>query len=444
MEGLTMASTTIHTLSYKMVADTQQFTRGLVQSKSEVAMLKKIMGDTTPEQKSAKALASLQRLYETGKLSQEQYKDASAKVRAELQAISRVGQGSGDNLKKFESRLKGIAAGFISIQAARSGVNAFTNMLQRLDDQQDNAERFGMFVDDFIKMQYALERGGDLGQGGAAGAIKTMRDNIELAAMDMGRFKELFSELGADQGMIAAVAAMPVQKQFETMIDIINKIPDAGKRGLITSKLFGTDEGQMASLVNNGVEGIQKLYDEAKQFGLLQGSDAAAIEKAAEAWKDVGFRWQGVVKELTVAMMPVAEKLMQATKNILGTTELPKTDIRPISDAKWMSMQENVGMNRFTDNKGSYFRTVRGNLNQRQLEDFFHQAKQLDPNFARATLLPEQERRLFKSSLPGNPEGNQQQVQLMILEELKRQTQASEEMLRQRDQKDINENGLIN
>jgi hypothetical protein len=29
-----MASTTIHTLSYKMVADTQSFTRGLVSSRS--------------------------------------------------------------------------------------------------------------------------------------------------------------------------------------------------------------------------------------------------------------------------------------------------------------------------------------------------------------------------------------------------------------------------
>lgn len=190
-----MASTTIHTLSYKMVADTQQFTRGLVASKSEVSMLKKVLGDTTPEQKTQKALEMLDRLYQKGKLTQEQYKDATGKVRAELEKLQRSGKGGGDNLEKLNGKLKGFVAAFLSLQAASRGVQLFNDTLKKLDDQQDNAERFGLFVDDFIKMQYALERGGDLQQGGAAAAIASMRNNIELAAMDMGRFKELFGEL---------------------------------------------------------------------------------------------------------------------------------------------------------------------------------------------------------------------------------------------------------
>lgn len=450
-----MASTTIHTLSYKMVADTQQFTRGLVSSRSEVSLMKKLMNDTSPEQKSAKALQMLERLYDEGKISQTQYKDATAKVRAELEALKRSSKNTGDGMEKLNGKLKGFVAAFISFQAASRGVQLFNDTIKKLDDQGDNAERFGLFVDDFIKLQYALERGGDLERGGAAAALKTMRDNIQLASLDMGRFKQLFGELGADQDIIAAIAFQPVNKQLETMVTLIGQIPDAGKRGLITSKLFGTDEGQMASLVNSGVQGLRDLYDEAAQFGLLQGKDADRISNAAESWKDVSYRWEGVVNKLVVELIPVAEQLADIAVAILGRRPEPlrlgsgaatgSSGLDIVRQANQMAAMTQTGFVQFRDNRGVNNRRVTGNLNADQLMTFLQQARQLDPNFAEASLTPDQSRRLFRSALPGDPGGNQQQVQIAILEELRRQTQASEEMLRQRqEQQSTDIPGLIN
>lgn len=440
-----MASTTIHTLSYKMVADTQQFTRGLIASKSEVAMLKKIMGDTTPEQKAEKALASLQRLYEHGKISQIQYKDATAKVRAELTSLKSSAASTAGTMSKLGDQFRNLVTGYIGISVVEKIFRGMGASLANLDDQQDNAERFGLVVDDFIRLQFALQKGGDLDKASATGAIKSMRDNIQLAAMDMGRFKELFGELGADQDIIAAIAFQPVNKQLETMVTLIGQIPDAGKRGLITSKLFGTDEGQMASLVNGGVKGLQEMYDQAEKFWLLQGTDAGAIDKVAERWKEVGFVWQGVVKELTVALLPIAEQLAETLRRFFPDRAAIKSDMKPMSDAEFMASQVQRGMASFTNNKGKYTTTVTGNLEQSKLEEFFTQARQFDPNFGRATLTPDQSRRLFRSALPGDPGGNQQQVQLQILEELRRQTAASEEMLRQRqEQQSTDIPGLIN
>lgn len=450
-----MASTTIHTLSYKMVADTQQFTRGLVSSRSEVSLMKKLMNDTSPEQKSAKALEMLERLYDSGKISQKQYQDATAKVRAELEALKRSSKNTGDGMEKLNNKLKGFVAAFISFQAASRGVSLFNDTLKKLDDQGDNAERFGVFVDDFIKMQYALERGGDLERGGAAAALKTMRDNIQLAAMDMGRFKELFGKLGTDQKAIAAIALQPVNKQLETMVSLIGEIPDAGKRGLITSKLFGTDEGQMASIVNNGVQGLRDLYSEAEQFNLLQGKDADRISSAAESWKDVSYRWEGVVNKLVVELIPVAEQLADIAVAILGRRPEPlrlgsgaannSSGLDIVRQANQMAAMTQTGFVQFRDNKGVNNRRVTGNLNVDQLMTFLQQARQLDPNFAEASLTPDQSRRLFRSALPGDPGGNQQAVQLQILEELRRQTAASEELLRQRqEQQSTDIPGLIN
>jgi len=437
-----MASTTIHTLSYKMVADTQNFTRGLISSRSEVALMKKLMNDTSPEQKSAKALQMLDRLYEAGKISQTQYKDATAKVRAELEALKRSSKNTGDGMEKLNGKLKGFVAAFISFQAASRGVQLFNDTMKKLDDQGDNAERFGLFVDDFIKLQYALERGGDLERGGAAAALKTMRDNIQLASLDMGRFKELFGELGADQDIIAAIAFQPINKQLETMVTLIGQMPDAGKRGLITSKLFGTDEGQMASLITGGAAGLQELYRQAEEFNLLQGSESDRIASAAESWKDVSYRWEAVVNKLVVELLPVAEELARIAVAILGrrpeTARLASgsnnNGLAIVRQAEMMSSITQEGMVRFRDNRGQTTRRVTGNLDFDQLVGFLQQARQLDPNFAEASMSPDQLQRLRRSALPGDPGGNQQAVQLAILEELRRQTQASAELVRQQEE----------
>jgi len=437
-----MASTTIHTLSYKMVADTQNFTRGLISSRSEVALMKKLMNDTSPEQKSAKAMAAIEKLLQSGKISLNQYNQAAAKIKAELDAIQRAAKPAGERLDNFGSSLNNIAAAYLSIQTAQKGAQLFITTLDKLDAQQDNASRFGMVVDDFIRLQFALTKGGEISADSVPGAIAAMRDNLQLAAMDMGRFKEIFSQLGADQDVIAAVSFMPVKEQFETMVDMISRIPDAGKRGLITQKLFGTDEGQMNSLMAEGLSGIQKLYDESAKFGMLQGKDAAAISKAADDWKEVGLRWEVVVKQFTVALLPIAERLAEIARALFGNNEQVRLasggdnpGLRIVRQAESMAAMTQESMVKFQDNKGFTTRRVRGNLDANKLISFFAEAQKFDPNFAEQTLTPDQRSQLFKSALPGNSGGNQESVQLAILEELKKQTQASAEMVRQQEEK---------
>ena len=443
-----MASTTIHTLSYKMVADTQNFTRGLISSRSEVALMKKIMGDTSPEQKAAKAMAAIEKLLQSGKISLNQYNQATAKVKAELEAIQRAQRPTSKALESFGSSLKGIVATYISLQTAKQGVALFNQTLDKLDAQADNAARFGMVVDDFVRLEFALRKGGELDANSIPGAIATMRDNLQLAAMDMGRFKEIFSQLGADQDVIAAVSFMPVQKQFETMVDMISKIPDAGKRGLITAKLFGTDEGQMSSLVSGGVEGIQKLYAEAERFGMLHGQNAAEIEKAADSWRDVGLRWEGVVKDMTITLIPLAEKIAEILKFALTSPEYikPGRGMRLFQQAEALASIEQTGWLRVTDNKGTVQRFQRGRLDKNKLINFFQQGEQIDPAFGINRITPEQMARLQQSAIPNNQGTTQEQVQLEILAELKKQVQASNELVRQQEQKNSeqkNSGGLV-
>jgi hypothetical protein len=211
---------------------------------------------------------------------------------------------------------------------------------------------------------------------------------------------------------------------------------------LITSKLFGTDEGQMASLITGGAAGLQELYRQAEEFNLLQGNESDRIASAAESWKDVSYRWEAVVNKLVVELLPVAEQLADIAVAILGRR--PETvglasgsnnnGLAIVRQAEMMSSITQEGMVRFRDNRGQTTRRVTGNLDFDQLVGFLQQARQLDPNFAEASMSPDQLQRLRRSALPGDPGGNQATVQLAILEELKRQTQASTELVRQQEE----------
>lgn len=84
-----MAGTTIHTLNYKVIADSQQFTKGIVAARGEASLLKKVMAETeAPLDKVGAAFNRLDKLWESGSISAEVYTAAAAKLNAEYQATT--------------------------------------------------------------------------------------------------------------------------------------------------------------------------------------------------------------------------------------------------------------------------------------------------------------------------------------------------------------------
>jgi hypothetical protein len=134
-----MASTTIHTLSYKMVADTQQFTRGLISTRSEIALMKKLMGDTSPEDKAAKALEMIQRLYDNGKISAERYKAATAEVERELKQVQFAASNAGKAVAMVNTGMAKIGAiaksGIANLAAMAGGYLSISRIATNITDR---------------------------------------------------------------------------------------------------------------------------------------------------------------------------------------------------------------------------------------------------------------------------------------------------------------------
>ena len=336
-----MASTTIHTLSYKMVADTQQFTRGLVASKSEVALMKKLMGDTSPEDKAAKALEMLNRLYDNGKISADKFKSATMQVEQELKqvqfaasttgkAISTLNNGLNKAVgitKSVGSQLTTLAAGYVSISKITGNI---ADQINNIDQIQDLAGQLDSSASSLLKMQYALERGGGLGADEAAEAIKTFSINVSMANMGMGKSLKIFQQMGFEADTLAALNfADPVEK-VKIIADELAKVNEPADRLAMIVKLFGTGGDKMAAFFGRGGDAITEMTEKARRLGLVVSDmDAAGIadvvektEDLADAWKAFGTVLARDVYPQLTASLKIMTQALQAASYTFSSPEM--------------------------------------------------------------------------------------------------------------------------
>ena len=205
-----MASTTIHTLSYKMVADTRQFSAGLLATKSEVQLLKKILGDTTPEQKAADAITRLDKLYEKGKITAEQHAKALKGIKTELHQMQLASSSVDKAITRMQSSMVKAAkwtAGAAVAGASFLGFSAVRE-IESIKQIADAAEDLQMPFNELVKLQQAFVRGGELTADTTVPALRAMNQNIQMSARDMGKFKALAGELGLEMDTMAALSKM--------------------------------------------------------------------------------------------------------------------------------------------------------------------------------------------------------------------------------------------
>lgn len=330
-----MASTTIHTLSYKMVADTQQFTRGLISTRSEVALMKKLMGDTSPEDKAAKALEMIQRLYDNGKISAERYKAATAEVERELKQVQFAASNAGKAValvntgmakigaiaKSGIANLATMAGGYLSISTI---TNNISNQFQRIDQIQDLAEQLDSSANSLLKMQYALQRGGGLGADEAAEAVKTFSVNIAMANMGMGKALKIFEQMGFEADSLAALNLMDPIEKIGIVAEELAKIENSADRLAVITKIFGTGGDKMASFFAGGANGIAEMVRQAERFEVAVSSvDAEEMADLVEMTEDMVDAWAGLGTVLARDVMPIITGIVQqVTRAIEGSRML--------------------------------------------------------------------------------------------------------------------------
>lgn len=121
-------------------------------------------------------------------------------------------------------------------------------------------------------------------------------------------------------------AAKSTDAAFELIVNAMKAIPDPARRAALAAAAFGGAGAKMVRFADDGVEGLDKLRQEARDLGAVLSADA--VSGAAEAGDSIDklfFSIKGVSNQIVGALLPVlaplVDKLIEwfkANRSLIG------------------------------------------------------------------------------------------------------------------------------
>lgn len=297
-----MASTTIHTLAYKIVADSSKFKSEMSRTNAEIRAAKKVTDAYLPAaQRHKMEVDALGLLYRKGRIDVATYNRALWDQQKALFKASTAG-------KVFAAGVKVIAANAI---AAGTAIVAFArdipNVIAEIELMDRAARRMGI---SFAELDM-LTRGGrmlDVSAEAMAGAMQNLMGIV--AAAEAGN-KKAAKSLALIEMSAKELKGLSATQLLERVAEGISTIDDANRRVLVTNKLLGDTGQQLADILDDGAQGVRDMVREAQQLGpTLTESHLQAIREADDAMDKLAEKWRTTKIAITVvAAGPLADYL---------------------------------------------------------------------------------------------------------------------------------------
>jgi hypothetical protein len=230
-------------------------------------------------------------------------------------------------LARLEGSLKKLAIGAAAGAAgALAGLSvAISKSLGRMDALGKAAQKIGIPVDEFSKLEYAAKLSDVSLESLTTTLARFSRSLSEISAGGKNDAGEALRAIGVSatdaEGRLRPTSAIieDVAAQFATMRDGANKTA-------LAIALFGRSGAEMIPMLNGGREAIRSAGDELQRFGGVVTPEAA---KQAEQFNDNLTRLQtafdGLIQQ---ALGPIIPQLVELTHQLI---ELVKTQL-PIGE----------------------------------------------------------------------------------------------------------------
>jgi hypothetical protein len=443
-----MAKTTIHSLAYIVTANTEQFEKGMMATRQELRASKQLMEDSVPAiEKYQRAMANADNLLAKGLIDKRAHADAVARVKQDYSQMGRDATLLATGQEKFASSMRKMAAGAAGIFTVSKAIGMVREQFDNIDATVKDAEKLGIAIDDLMRLRGVADMAGDASAESVDKAIAKLNMNLKHLREGADSAVAMFEQIGLTA---ADLQGLDLGDAFLKVADGIAMIEGADKQLAATQEILGKGAGDLANMLKMGSDEIERM---GKGIPAVNALDAEKIAKAKDSMERIGRAIDALSQTMAVSLAPAIEQIANAAARMFGqqidTPEPLNLPSDPASIAKRqaesMAQIEQRGFVEFSDNRGKFTREMRGNLDAEKLTNFFMQAQTLDPNFSEFSLTPQQRIALERSALKGNRGGNQEQVQLAILETLRRQVAASEAMLQAQQERpqDATIQGLI-
>ena len=146
-------------------------------------------------------------------------------------------------------------------------------------------------------------------------SIAKMVKNIGESAMGIGTATDALKELGLNA---TDLEKMSPEVMFGVLADAINKLPTAARRASVAYDIMGRAGQELLVTMKDGSAGITAMSQKLKDFGVIIGDkQAQMVEKANDAWADIGILWQGLQHQLAVGFAPVLIEIANRLQNFV-------------------------------------------------------------------------------------------------------------------------------
>ena len=215
------------------------------------------------------------------------------------------GASFGASMKSFVTPAALATAGIAAVGIA---VVKIGSQLSRLDEIAKKARGLGISGQTLMEFQHAASLAGVQAESFTR-AMMDMQKNIGDAIAGTGEAKDALALIGVEIGDLARLDA---SEQFLAIADKISKIENASERAAVATRIFGGAGADLIPMLIQGSAAIREQMDELKRLqGVITGVEFEQIEAANDAMEKLGKSWDGIWAQLTVAVAPVLQDLVE-------------------------------------------------------------------------------------------------------------------------------------
>lgn len=342
----------IGTLRYDIVADTSKFTKGVVATRSELALARRAFNETrTPVEQYSLALEKLDKAHESGKLETEVYRRAVDRLYDEFQKVrqpvrqltidqDKLNREIAEYTRMTESanrmsqkRMQALASGRMAVKeesaivtygkraamaaALYGGFRASRSIgeeLQNVDELAKFARKIGTTADELQGLRLAAAEFSGMASNQLDMALQRMTRRISEAASGYGEAKDAIKELGLDAARLNAIGPA---KAFEEISGAMQGVANEQDRLRLAFKLFDSEGAGLVNTLSAGSDAIQEMQRRSRElYGTLDEDAIRSIEESNDAWGEFLASIDGIQRGAGVLFAPLLKKMSAGGREI--------------------------------------------------------------------------------------------------------------------------------
>lgn len=221
-----------------------------------------------------------------------------------------------DKFRKFGSLIRGVGLGLTALGTAivvPLATSTFAT-LKYIDSLQDIADRSNASIEAVSRLGFAAK------------ISATSIEDVELANKRLTASAVAASNGSEEQATAFKLMeisageflALDMDERFIKIAESLDELEDPLQKSRFLIALFGKQAASMTPLLNEGSEGLRKLFNEAESVGaVIRKDDGKRAAEAMDAWDKVLTSVKSTLVEVSLAVFSLADDIKDGTRIVL-------------------------------------------------------------------------------------------------------------------------------